>query len=436
MSFLPNATLRQRLAAAIRSGGQGGLTSAQDVRDFLGLLLDELEAAEATPAADNLGNHTATQALDLHGHPLVDATGPLRVEGALHINNGPQADGLLLKGGPGQVGSRAALAFDTTGTVEGNNVGARLAFVDDGAYGAHVVVETHAHPTESLDTTEQVRIQTDGRVGLGTSTPRTRLDVHTSAVDPVSTVGVVSISGVDRFGQVLSLQPPGPNYSGLLGVAYKADGNYGEAFVAGSRFSHDQATQFVILDPASHALFALNVDGCLGLGTEAPAERLEVAGRVKAQAFVGDGSQLTGLSAGARCHATLAASRNLVGATDHIEQVVFDVAQGPGYDPATGRFVAPQAGLYGFSLSLEVTNTAAQGEFYTGLLINNSRQLVLYHSQVARAGGASLGTGYVELELTPADTVTLHFQHDNGGLPYQLSADPARSYLAVRYLGT
>ena len=301
MSFLLNTTLRERLADAIRSGGQGGLTSAQDLRDFLGLLLDELEAAEAAPtpsaAPDNLGNHTATQALDLHGHPLVDATGPVRVQGTLRINTMAQADGLLLKGGPGGVGSRAALTFDTTGAVEGNNVGARLAFVDDGAYGAHVVVETNTHRTESLDTTEQVRIQTDGRVGLGTSAPRTRLDVRTGAVDPVSTVGAVAISGVDRFGQALALQPPSADYTGLLGVAYKADGAYGEAFCTGVRLADNHPTHFVLTNPAGTTLLAVLPEGNMGLGTDAPAERLEVAGRVKAQAFVGDGSLLTGLPA-------------------------------------------------------------------------------------------------------------------------------------------
>lgn len=50
MSFLPDSTLRQQLAQAIRSGGQGGLTTAQDVRTYLGLLLDELAATQGAKA--------------------------------------------------------------------------------------------------------------------------------------------------------------------------------------------------------------------------------------------------------------------------------------------------------------------------------------------------------------------------------------------------
>ncbi|MBC8549376.1 MAG: hypothetical protein H8D23_06965 [Candidatus Brocadiales bacterium] len=39
-------------------------------------------------------------------------------------------------------------------------------------------------------------------------------------------------------------------------------------------------------------------DGDVGIGTDAPSEKLEVNGNVKADSFIGDGSQLTGISGG------------------------------------------------------------------------------------------------------------------------------------------
>jgi hypothetical protein len=59
MSFLTTPDLRQQLALAVRSDGDGGLTTARDVRDFLGLVLDELEA-EAAQAASSRFAETMT----------------------------------------------------------------------------------------------------------------------------------------------------------------------------------------------------------------------------------------------------------------------------------------------------------------------------------------------------------------------------------------
>lgn len=57
MSFFTHPDLRQSLVQAVRSNGHNGLTTAQELRDFLGFVLDELETAEATQAA--AGSHLA-----------------------------------------------------------------------------------------------------------------------------------------------------------------------------------------------------------------------------------------------------------------------------------------------------------------------------------------------------------------------------------------
>ncbi|NEQ10242.1 MAG: hypothetical protein F6K37_31185, partial [Moorea sp. SIO4E2] len=52
------------------------------------------------------------------------------------------------------------------------------------------------------------------------------------------------------------------------------------------------------VDDALHTTGALTVDGNVGIGTNNPRQKLEVAGTVKATRFEGDGSGLTGIGAG------------------------------------------------------------------------------------------------------------------------------------------
>jgi len=340
MSFLTNLDLRQALAQAVRSGGHNGLTTGQSLREFLDLVLDELEAEAAQPApgggagpGDNLGNHTATQALDLAGHPLVSGPGPVRVRGYA-------------------------------------------------------------------------------------GTP--------------STVGVLNLTGTDRFGQALSLQPAGPGYAGLLGIAYKADGDFGEAFMTGVRLADNRPTHFLISNSAGTTLLALLPDGRLGLGTEAPTERLEVAGTVKATAFVGDGSQLTSLPSSPRGRATGPAATQLTGSTDP-QPLKLTTAAGTGYDVNTGRYASGRAGLHIFTVGLEVNNTSVGGEMYIALVVSGARYLVLQHWQHARVGYGG-GVGYAEVELSATDYVEIIFVHDNGGQPYQVLAEDYRTFFTGRWV--
>jgi hypothetical protein len=342
MSFLTKPDLRQALTDAVRSNGRNGLTTAQDLRTFLGLVLDELEAEAAGGGAagpaggDNLGNHTATQPLDLAGYPLVSGNGPVRVRGAV-------------------------------------------------------------------------------------GTP--------------SSVGVLCITGADGYGQSIALQPATASYVGTIGISYKADGPFGEAFVTGVRLADNRTTHFIINNPAGTTLLALRPDGRLGLGTDAPTERLEVAGTVKATAFVGDGAQLTNLPApasGPRGRATGPAQDQLTGSTDP-QKLTFRQASGAGYDVAAGRYASGRAGLHTFTVGLEVNNTSVGGEMYIALVINNSRYVVLQHWQHTRVGYGG-GVGYAEVELGAADYVEIVFVHDNGNQPYQVLAEEYRTYFTGRWV--
>lgn len=63
MSELTIAALRQQLEADIRSGGREGLTTAEDVRHFLGSLLTELDTLENTQAAQALAGRRIAEAI-------------------------------------------------------------------------------------------------------------------------------------------------------------------------------------------------------------------------------------------------------------------------------------------------------------------------------------------------------------------------------------
>jgi len=63
MSELTIAALRQQLEADIRSGGHDGLTTAEDVRHFLGSLLTELGTLDTTQAAQALAGRRIAEAI-------------------------------------------------------------------------------------------------------------------------------------------------------------------------------------------------------------------------------------------------------------------------------------------------------------------------------------------------------------------------------------
>ena len=337
MSFLTNPDLRTALAEAVRSDGRNGLTTARDLRDFLGLLLDELEAeaARAGGGSDNLGNHTATQPLDLAGFPLVSGNGPVRLRAA-----------------PG--------------------------------------------------------------------TP--------------SSVGVLCISGADGYGQSIALQPATASYVGTLGISYKADGNFGEAFVTGVRLADNRPTHFVINNYAGTTLLALRPDGRLGLGTDAPTERLDVDGTVRATAFVGDGAQLTNLPTGPRCTATGLAQTQFTGSAQVPVSLPFTSATGTGYDVGSHRFAPGKAGFYGITTGVLLSTTGA-GEMYLGLIINGTRYVTIQHWQLAATGTKGGGTGYVEVELGATDSAEVVLLNDNGDQPYQVFGEYYQTFFSARWLG-
>ncbi|MFH1714582.1 MAG: hypothetical protein ABH857_00080, partial [Elusimicrobiota bacterium] len=144
---------------------------------------------------------------------------------------------------------------------------------------------------------EQMRIAADGNVGIGTINPTEVLEVS-GTVKAIAFVGDgTGLTGIGSSSQ-WSDGSGGKIYynTGNVGIGV-ADPNSAlrvEGDIAGARLQ-DTSDFTYYIDPADPSISAI-LKGNVGIGTTNPTEVLEVSGTVKATAFVGDGTGLTGIS--------------------------------------------------------------------------------------------------------------------------------------------
>ena len=126
-------------------------------------------------------------------------------------------------------------------------------------------------------------------VGIGTNDPELKLDINGNLLirasdSSGSEKGIYFRHGLNTSGpyniSILSHDHSGDNYTDGLSI----NGYDGVSFSTGSNTRNEQ--------------MRINSNGDVGIGVSDPSTKLEVKGDVKATSFIGDGSQLTGISTG------------------------------------------------------------------------------------------------------------------------------------------
>ncbi len=175
-------------------------------------------------------------------------------------------------------------------------IDARVMAHDSGWWGAPagMIIGTNtAHPL-SFGTGSVARMTIDGsgRVCIGTSAPARKLqvdgDVLINAGSPKSNAGLEVLGTPGSWGPSVGVN----NGKQEWRIVSWDDNSLKFVKITGTAF-----TPFTINNNSFQDALVLAAGG-VGIGTSAPSEKLEVNGRIKAAAFIGDGSMITNLPIG------------------------------------------------------------------------------------------------------------------------------------------
>ena len=183
-----------------------------------------------------------------------------------------------------KAGGQLVLAKEATSSADplvwlndtGQTTNKAIVFAQDGSEKANIGLAGN-DATITVAGSERMRIDSDGKVGIGTTVRRAGLAV---AIGGNTVPSAGSTDGAAVFGNAL-----GDAAYGLVCGATSS----GHGYVQAQRTDGTASTFDLFLQPNG---------GNVGIGTTSPSTKLHVNGTVTATAFAGDGSNLTGISGG------------------------------------------------------------------------------------------------------------------------------------------
>ena len=190
-----------------------------------------------------------------------------------------------------------AVGFGTTSSINTTGIITASRFVGDGSGLSSVIGISSQWVTNSAG------IHTLSKVGIGTTNPLYNLHVNGEVVvsGGTSTTQHIKIKGYEQDGGALSFEGSSGQ---LLSISNNLTGDiFGVNDISGTPIILANSNGRVVLSPYS---------GNVGLGTTNPTSKLHVIGNglfsgvVTATRYFGDGSQLTGISAGLSTYASIA----------------------------------------------------------------------------------------------------------------------------------
>ena len=204
---------------------------------------------------------------------------------------------------------------------------------------------------------EQMRIDKDGNVGIGTTSPSAPLNVETTTAGTQTMIsissdeGMTAVPGTNNLFGIAFEDSGGTNHVGHIGLAY--DGtttnmHFGGLYHSGYNAWTDQ-------------LMTIKGNGNVGIGTSSPSEKLEVSGAIKS------------ISTGA-AHLILNGDSNNSGDTGQADSIIDFLGDG-------------SPGLYGYRINTE--NWSGQTALHFQEYINGSYTSRLF---INKTGNVGIGT--------------------------------------------